>query len=278
MASLISAFTSYPTPVGYMPELVQSLVNVDDCATGLRLIAERGSDGDEFILCADAVPFRTWFELIAAGAGRRPPRAFVPTSVVRWSSRPAAAMARWVHAEPDMITDTVEMATRHQAFSGDMRPTRVGLGAAGPASGDERDVRCDSHGQRPQTWESVADGHAAACANRSRRQDPGERHRTSGSRRCRRSRGRATCGRRASRPTGSSTAPRCCRTPCRRAGPPASHRRRPGPRPCEMPRVGAQATPAMGVVPGASLAAARGTSMRDSVLTGPFFDQPRGIQ
>ena len=41
-----------------MPELVQSLVNVDDCATGLRLMAERGHEGDEFILCADAVPFR----------------------------------------------------------------------------------------------------------------------------------------------------------------------------------------------------------------------------
>jgi dihydroflavonol-4-reductase len=119
MATLIETFATHPTPVGYMPELVQSLVNVDDCATGLRLIAERGRDGDEFILCADAVPFREWFELIAAGAGRRPPIAYLPTKLVRWSSGPVAAIARWLRAQPEMIVDTIEIATRHQAFSGD---------------------------------------------------------------------------------------------------------------------------------------------------------------
>ena len=99
MARLIEAFTSYPTPVGYMPELVQSLVNVDDCATALRLIGRDAHDGDEFLLCADAVPFREWFEMIAYGAGRRPPIAYVPTSAVRWSSRPAATLARWLRAQ-----------------------------------------------------------------------------------------------------------------------------------------------------------------------------------
>ena len=135
MAALIEAFATYPTPVGYMPELVQSLVNVDDCATGLRLMAERGRDGDEFILCADAVPFRRWFELIAAGAGRRPPFAYLPTRAVRWSSRPAATVAGWARVQPDVITDTVEIATRHQAFSGDKARRDLGWDPRGLRQG-----------------------------------------------------------------------------------------------------------------------------------------------
>lgn len=126
MAALITAFTSYPTPVGYMPELVQSLVNVDDCAEGLRLIAEGADDGDEFILCADAVPFRTWFELIAFGAGRRPPIAFVSTKAVRSASRPAAGVLRRLGSNPGIVTDTVAIATRHQAFSGDKARRQLG--------------------------------------------------------------------------------------------------------------------------------------------------------
>lgn len=126
MAALIKVFASYPTPVGYMPELVQSLVNVDDCATGLRLIAERAHDGDEFILCADSVPFRTWFELIAEGAGRRAPFGFVPTSWVRRASRPVAGVLRRTGGNPGMVTDTVAMATRHLAFSGDKARRELG--------------------------------------------------------------------------------------------------------------------------------------------------------
>ena len=42
--------------------------------------------------------------------------------------------------------------------------------------------------------------------------------------------------------------------------------------------VGAQATPAIGCVPAATVAPLRGTSMRDCVLIGPSLDQPRGIQ
>jgi dihydroflavonol-4-reductase len=93
-------------------------VNVDDCADGLVRIAEQANDGDEFLLCADAVPFRRWFELIAAGAGRRPPVAYVPTKAVRRAERPVATLTRWFGGNAGMISDTVEIATRHQAFSG----------------------------------------------------------------------------------------------------------------------------------------------------------------
>jgi nucleoside-diphosphate-sugar epimerase len=126
MAQLIETFSRYPTPVGYMPELVQSLVNVDDCADALILIAEQGSDGDEYLLSADTVTFREWFELIAFGAGRRPPVAYVPTRSVRRSSRLVAAVVRRVGGNAGMITDTVEIATRHQAFSGDRARRELG--------------------------------------------------------------------------------------------------------------------------------------------------------
>jgi nucleoside-diphosphate-sugar epimerase len=136
MARLIELFVRYPTPVGYMPELVQSLVNVDDCAEALLLMVERASEGEEYLICADAITFRAWFEAIAAGADRRPPMAYVPTRAVRRSARPAARVARWVGANPEMLTETIEIATRHQSFSGDKarrdlgwnpRPIRQGM-------------------------------------------------------------------------------------------------------------------------------------------------------
>jgi farnesol dehydrogenase len=126
MAKLIETFVTYPTPIGYLPDMVQSLVNVDDCAEGLVLIGERGRDGEEYLLCADSVPFREWFQLIAAGAGRRPPLVFVPTRWVRASARPVAAIARAVGANPDMLIETIEIATRHQAFSGDKARRELG--------------------------------------------------------------------------------------------------------------------------------------------------------
>jgi len=126
MAKLIEVFARYPTPVGYMPELVQSLVNVDDCADGLALIADHAADGAEYLLCADAVPFRSWFEAIAAGSGRRRPVAYVPTGAVRWASRPGARIARWARAEPSKLTEMIEIATRHQAFSGQKARSELG--------------------------------------------------------------------------------------------------------------------------------------------------------
>ncbi len=146
MARLIRTFVRYPTPVGYLPDRYQSLVDVRDCADALALIAERGRDGEEYLLVADAVPFRRWFELIAAGAGRRPPVAYVPTGVVRASARPSAAVTRWLGGNPGTVTDTIGIATRHSAFSGgkarrelgwDPRPLAVGMAQMAAAIRDD---------------------------------------------------------------------------------------------------------------------------------------------
>jgi dihydroflavonol-4-reductase len=126
MAKLIATFARYPTPVGYLPDVVQSLVNVDDCADGLARVASRGRDGEEYFLCADVVPFREWFELIAAGAGRRPPLVYVPTRLVQRVSRPVARVAQRIGLNGGMLTEMVNIATRHQAFSGAKARTELG--------------------------------------------------------------------------------------------------------------------------------------------------------
>lgn len=135
MGKLIEALVRYPMPFGYMPELHQSLVQVDDCAAGLALIAERGEDGQGYLLCADAVTFRQWFQCIAAGAGKRPPAAYVPTRAVRACARPAAKVTGWLGGDPALVIDTVELATRHQAFSGDRARRELGWEPRGLAQG-----------------------------------------------------------------------------------------------------------------------------------------------
>jgi nucleoside-diphosphate-sugar epimerase len=118
MATLIATFVRYPTPVGYLPELTQSLVNVDDCAEALASIGEVGRDGEEYLLCAEVVTYREWFALIAAGGGRRAPVVHVPTRAVRATVDLLARLAGAVRADAAMLTETAEIATRHQSFSG----------------------------------------------------------------------------------------------------------------------------------------------------------------
>jgi nucleoside-diphosphate-sugar epimerase len=127
MARLIEVLVNYPLPpVGYLPDLVQSLVNVDDCADALVRMAELADDGDEFVVCAEAVTFREWFRAIARGAGRRPPVVHVPTSWVRWSGAPATSITRWVGRDPAPLADTLALATRSQAFSGAKARAQLG--------------------------------------------------------------------------------------------------------------------------------------------------------
>src|SRR5436305_7575471 len=64
-------------PVGIGASLIMSFVNVDDCADRLLGIADRGPDGEEYILVAGTATFRQWFETIAQVTGKRPPRFYL---------------------------------------------------------------------------------------------------------------------------------------------------------------------------------------------------------
>jgi dihydroflavonol-4-reductase len=80
--------------LGSMPV---TLLHVDDCAEGLALVAERGADGDEYILGGACVTFREWFTLAATLAGRRPPAVWLPDALVRGVGAASRVASSRVH-------------------------------------------------------------------------------------------------------------------------------------------------------------------------------------
>ena len=68
-------------------------LDVEDCAEGHLLAAEKGRRGERYILAgSEAVDMRAFFAACAELTGRRPPRIAVP----RWMARVAAAPMEWV--------------------------------------------------------------------------------------------------------------------------------------------------------------------------------------
>jgi dihydroflavonol-4-reductase len=74
-------------PIAALATVRLTLVHVDDCAAGLALVAERGSDRGEYVLGGDVTTFRGWFDAAARAAGRAPPRVWLPDAVVGVAGR-----------------------------------------------------------------------------------------------------------------------------------------------------------------------------------------------
>ncbi len=118
MYDLIRLYTLFPIPIGYLPEVRQSIVNVDDCAEAVVRIADEGVDGGEYIVVADVVTIADWLRIICRAAGRRGPLVYLPTSWVRGLAVPGAKVASWLGQAPEMVTETVAVATHDSAYSG----------------------------------------------------------------------------------------------------------------------------------------------------------------
>jgi dihydroflavonol-4-reductase len=112
-------------PIGIGASLIMSFVNVDDCADGLVRIAQRGHDGEEYILAAQAVTFRKWFAAIAQATGKRPPRVYLPDFLV-WDVGDVAR--RVIPGRPGRILrDAIAMsAGEHWSFSGEKARRELG--------------------------------------------------------------------------------------------------------------------------------------------------------
>jgi dihydroflavonol-4-reductase len=116
-------FRGVPIAVG--ATLIMSFVNVDDCGDGLVRIAERGHDGEEYILVSDTATFRQWFETIAEVTGKRPPRFYIP-DFITWDVGDVAR--HLVPGRPGRILrDAIAMsAGENWSFSGEKARRELG--------------------------------------------------------------------------------------------------------------------------------------------------------
>ena len=104
---------------GRMPAYLDTglcVVHVDDVAAGHVLALERGRIGERYILGGENLSLRDILALVAAAAGRRPPRIRLPAPLLWPVALACEALARF-GIEPLVTRDHLRMARKRMYFS-----------------------------------------------------------------------------------------------------------------------------------------------------------------
>jgi dihydroflavonol-4-reductase len=113
--------------VGALEKMKLSMVHVDDCADGLVRIAERGRDGEEYILGADVVTFREWFSALARVSGKPGPQVYLPSWMLSGFTPVTARLAPIVGLSEGVVREGMAMsAGTSWAFSGEKARRELG--------------------------------------------------------------------------------------------------------------------------------------------------------
>jgi dihydroflavonol-4-reductase len=91
VGNVVHQFLSRRLPVLPFPDLGLNAVHRDDVAAGVLLALDKGSPGDEYVLGGEITTLRAIIDCVARITGRRPPKAALPTGLVK-----AAAPAGWL--------------------------------------------------------------------------------------------------------------------------------------------------------------------------------------
>jgi dihydroflavonol-4-reductase len=70
-------------PIGFAPDAVYALVDVDALAEGVCLAAERARMGEDYLFCGEPQPLRALYDLWGRETRRMTPRVYVPRGVIR---------------------------------------------------------------------------------------------------------------------------------------------------------------------------------------------------
>jgi dihydroflavonol-4-reductase len=103
---------------GRMPGYVDTGLNfvpVEDCARGHLLAAERGHNGERYILGGSNLTLKQLLEMLAAVSGRRAPRWRFPHAVAYAAGCVDTMVSKALGREPQIPLDGVRMA-RHKMF------------------------------------------------------------------------------------------------------------------------------------------------------------------
>ncbi len=102
---------------GYLAGSALNVVAVEDVAAGHVRAHERGRAGERYLLGGENLALREVFAIIAAAAGRRPPRVAVPWPLAYAAARTGDAALALVGREPSMLVlDAVRVARLPMTF------------------------------------------------------------------------------------------------------------------------------------------------------------------
>jgi dihydroflavonol-4-reductase len=119
-----------PTPTGkmvadvargraraYLAGGALNVVAVEDVATGQLRAFERGRSGERYLLGGENLAMRELFAIVAAAAGRRPPRVGIPWGLASAAAHVADAALRAIGREPSLLVlDQVRLARLPMLF------------------------------------------------------------------------------------------------------------------------------------------------------------------
>ena len=119
-----------PTPTGrmvadvargraraYLRGSALNVVAVEDVAASHLRAHERGRAGERYLLGGENLALREVFAIVAAAAGRRPPRAAVPWALAYAATRASDAALRLAGREPELLVlDAVRVARLPMTF------------------------------------------------------------------------------------------------------------------------------------------------------------------
>ena len=124
-----------PIPIGYLPEVRQSMVNVDDCADAILRIRTTAADGDEFVVAATPPPSPSG-STSSCGPPGTAAAGLPSTKRLRSLAAPGAKVATWFGQSPTMVPETIAVATHDRrtratssagSSAGQPRPLEVGM-------------------------------------------------------------------------------------------------------------------------------------------------------
>ncbi len=105
-----------------------SLVDVEDCAEGHALAAERGRPGERYVLCGAALPVADAVELLRARTGRPEHVVWVPRAAVRALVPVSAAVARLSRGDdPPVCPAAVRTLLHGHRYDGSRATEELGL-------------------------------------------------------------------------------------------------------------------------------------------------------
>ncbi len=113
--------------VPFLVETTVSIVDIDDCARGHLLAADKGARGERYILNGASFPIREVIDVLASSTGRRLNPRFLPGWVASAGASVISAGAKLAGRHPPVCREMVEVLRAGHTYDGSRATRELGL-------------------------------------------------------------------------------------------------------------------------------------------------------